>query len=194
MPNLEIESQYPNQIIVGIDEAGRGPLSGPVVAAAVIIDQNYIIEGIRDSKKLSAKKRELLYKEITTYYQYGVGIISSEEIDKINILEATKKACILALEDIKTKVDIVLVDGNMKFDDPRFISIIKGDDKSLSIASASIIAKITRDKIMQKLSIEFPEYQWQKNSGYGTEDHLNAIRKHGYSIHHRKSFKVKTLN
>ena len=165
MPDLEIENQYIGKIIVGVDEAGRGPLAGPVVAAAVILDQNQIISGIKDSKKLSKNKREELFGHITAKYLWSVGIVGPEEIDRINILEATKKACCLAVDSIKTKAEIVLVDGNMKFNDERYLSIIKGDDKSISIAAASIVAKVTRDRIMEDLSREFSVYGWNRNSG-----------------------------
>lgn len=194
MADLELEGQYEGMIIAGIDEAGRGPLAGPVVAAAVIVDQNNIIEGIRDSKKIAKKKREDLYDKITSNYQWSVGIVSPGEIDEINILEATKKACEIAAASINIKPEIVLVDGNMKFSDSRFHSVVKGDDKSISIAAASIIAKVTRDRIMDQLSSEFPEYKWYKNSGYGTKDHINIIIEKGRTIHHRKSFKVKGVD
>ena len=188
MVNFEIENQYKNKIIAGVDEAGRGPLAGPVVAAAVIVDQNNYIEGIQDSKKLSKQKRIKLYDLIIKNYYYGVGIISSEEIDQINILEATKKACCMAVEALNITPEIVLVDGNMKFLDIRYKSIIKGDNKSYSIAAASIIAKETRDRLMRLLGQEHPFYDWHKNSGYGTKYHLEAIKKHGITVHHRKSF------
>jgi ribonuclease HII len=194
MADLEIEKTYGNVIIAGVDEAGRGPLAGPVVAAAVIVDQQNIIAGIKDSKKILKKKREELYNMITANYCWSVGIISSEEVDQINILEATKKACKLAVSSMKIGAEIVLVDGNMKFDDMRFYSIIKGDDKSMSIAAASIIAKVTRDRIMEELSSDFPAYKWHKNSGYGTKDHIDAIVQNGRTIHHRKTFKVKGVD
>ena len=190
MVDLTIEDQYGELIIAGVDEAGRGPWSGPVVAAAVIIDRKNIIAGINDSKKIAKKKREALFQQITTNYLWSVGIVEADEIDRINILEATKKACQIAVNSISTRADIVIVDGNMKFDDQRYNSIIKGDAKSLSIAAASIIAKVTRDRIMDKLSAEHPEYKWEKNSGYGTKDHLAAIIKYGLTKHHRKSFKI----
>ena len=193
MTDLEIEQRFFGKIIAGVDEAGRGPLAGPVVAAAVIVDQNNIIKGIRDSKKLSKKKREDIYHSITSHYIWSVGIVGSDEIDEINILQATIKACRLAVSALEAKVDIVLVDGNMKFDDQKFLSIIKGDDKSISIAAASIVAKVTRDRLMNDLSNEFPEYKWHQNAGYGTKEHKEAIIKHGQSVHHRKSFKVKDL-
>lgn len=194
MADLEIEKQYEGMIIAGVDEAGRGPLAGPVVAAAVIVDQDVHIEGIRDSKKISKKKREDLYEKIISHYRWAVGIVLPSEIDQINILEATKKACEIAVSSISIKPEIVLVDGNMKFKDKRFHSIIKGDDKSISIASASIIAKVTRDRMMDDLSKDFPAYKWHKNSGYGTKNHINAIIENGRTIHHRKSFKVKGVD
>ncbi len=188
MVNFEIEYEYRGSVIAGVDEAGRGPLAGPVVAAAVIVDQTIIIDGIRDSKKIAKRKRESLYELITEHYCFGVGIVSPKEIDQINILEATKKACCLAVGNLSSRPGIVIVDGNMKFDGSRYVSIIKGDDKSISIAAASIIAKVTRDRMMEKLSQEYPAYDWHKNSGYGTKQHLEAITNHGITMHHRKSF------
>ncbi len=188
--DLSIESNYQG-VVAGVDEAGRGPLAGPVVAAAVIIDQNNLIKGIKDSKKLSKNKREELYVKITQNYVWSIGVVEPKEIDEINILEATKKACVLAVEGLIKEPSVVIVDGNMKFSDKRFISYIKGDDKSISIAAASIIAKVTRDRIMGLLHQEFPYYFWAKNSGYGTKEHISAIEKYGSSIHHRLSFKLK---
>ena len=188
--DLSIESNYPG-VVAGVDEAGRGPLAGPVVAAAVIIDQKNLIEGIKDSKKLSQNKREELYVKITQNYTWSIGVVGPKEIDEINILQATKKACILAVEGLIKEPSVVIVDGNMKFSDKRFVSYIKGDDKSISIAAASIIAKVTRDRMMALLHQEFPYYFWAKNSGYGTKEHISAIEKYGSSIHHRLSFKLK---
>jgi len=188
--DLSIESNYQG-IVAGVDEAGRGPLAGPVVAAAVIIDQNNLIEGIKDSKKLSKNTREELYTKITQNYVWSIGVVEPKEIDEINILEATKKACVLAVEGLIKEPSVVIVDGNMKFSDKRFVSYIKGDDKSISIAAASIIAKVTRDRMMELLHQEFPCYFWAKNSGYGTKEHISAIEKYGVSIHHRLSFKLK---
>ena len=188
--DLSIESNYQG-VVAGIDEAGRGPLAGPVVAAAVIIDQNNLIEGIKDSKKLSKNKREELYVKITQNYVWSIGVVGPKEIDEINILEATKKACVLAVEGLIKEPSVVIVDGNMKFSDKRFVSYVKGDDKSISIAAASIIAKVTRDRMMALLHQEFPYYFWAKNSGYGTKEHISAIEKYGSSIHHRLSFKLK---
>lgn len=187
---LHFEKKYIGQIIAGVDEAGRGPLAGPVVAGAVIVDQTNIIPGIKDSKKLTYNKREYLYEQIINNYIWAVGIVSHTEIDQINILEATKKACIQAVKNLQVNPSVVLVDGNMKFTDERFVSIINGDNLSLSIAAASIIAKVTRDRIMKKLSLEFPNYNWHKNFGYGTKEHKNAISTYGLSIYHRKSFKI----
>ena len=194
MADLEIEKQYGDIIIAGVDEAGRGLLAGPVVAAAVIVDQQNIIAGIQDSKKIPKKKREELYGKITANYLWSVGIVSPAEIDEINILQATKKACKMAVSSMETRAELVLVDGNMKFDDERFYSIIKGDDKSMSIAAASIVAKVTRDRIMEELSQEFSAYKWHKNSGYGTKDHINAIIRNGRTTHHRRSSKVKGVD
>lgn len=189
---FKVEQKYLSPV-AGVDEAGRGPLVGPVVAAAVIIDQTKIIEGIKDSKKLNKKTRELLYDKITQHYIWSIGIVHQDEIDAINILEATKKACIIAVANLPATPATVLIDGNMKFEDLRFISIINGDNLSLSISAASIVAKVTRDLLMYEYSKEFPHYMWHKNSGYGTKEHLEAIKLYGISPYHRHSFKVKIL-
>ena len=191
MPDLKLELQYVGKVIAGIDEVGMGPLAGPVVASAVIVDQNNIIPGIKDSKKLTPKMREYLYDKITEHYTWSVSLIDNDEIDQINIREAAKKACIMSVQKLGPNVEIVMVDGNMKFQDPRFISIIKGDDLSVSIAASSIVAKVTRDRLMAELAKEFPQYLWHKNSGYGTKEHLEAIKINGLSPYHRKSFKVR---
>jgi ribonuclease HII len=188
MPNLLLELQYPSKIVAGIDEAGRGPLAGPVVAAAVIVKQDIIIDGINDSKKLSVTKREKLYDLIMEHYTFGIGEASVEEINEINILEATKVACIRAAEKLSIKPDIVLVDGNMKFANDSYKSIIKGDTLSISIAAASILAKVYRDRMMVELSKKYPQYLWAKNSGYGTANHIAAIKEHGPVMHHRSKF------
>ena len=191
MPDLKLELQYVGKVIAGIDEVGMGPLAGPVVASAVIVDQNNIIPGIKDSKKLTPKMREYLYDKITEHYTWSVSLIDNDEIDQINIREAAKKACIMSVQKLGPNVEIVMVDGNMKFQDPRFISIIKGDDLSVSIAASSIVAKVTRDRLMAELAKEFPQYLWHKNSGYWTKEHLEAIKINGLSPYHRKSFKVR---
>lgn len=192
MTIFKLEQQYSGPV-AGIDEAGRGPLVGPVVAAAVIVDQTKIIDGIKDSKKLTKKKRELLYEQITKYYIWSIGIVHQDEIDIINILEATKTACYIAATNLPVTPNIILVDGNMKFADPRFVSIINGDNLSVSISAASIVAKVTRDRLMLEYSKEFPQYLWHKNSGYGTKEHLQAINLYGLSPYHRRSFKVKSI-
>ncbi|MCC8416218.1 MAG: ribonuclease HII [Rickettsia endosymbiont of Gnoriste bilineata] len=189
---FELEQKYIG-LVAGVDEAGRGPLVGPVVAASVIIDQTKIINGIKDSKKLTRERRNLLYEQITQNYIWSVGIVYHDEIDIINILEATKKACTISVANLSVKPDTVLIDGNMKFNDPRFISIVNGDNLSISIGAASIIAKVTRDRLLLECAKEFPEYMWHKNFGYGTKEHLNAISLYGLSSYHRKSFKVKSF-
>ena len=188
-----LNKSYSNLILeCGTDEAGRGCLAGPVTAAAILLPNNFEFHLLNDSKLLSEKIREKLKPEIEAKaISFAVTHIFSNEIDEINILEATKKACVLAVEGLIKEPSVVIVDGNMKFSDKRFVSYIKGDDKSISIAAASIIAKVTRDRIMGLLHQEFPYYFWAKNSGYGTKEHISAIEKYGSSIHHRLSFKLK---
>jgi len=176
--------------LAGIDEAGRGPLAGPVIAACVVFDKDVVIEGINDSKKLSEKKRELLYDEIVTKaLTYGIGIIDNEEIDKINILQATLKAMKTASEKLSITPDIILVDGNKSFyTNIPIKTVVKGDAKSFAIASASILAKVTRDRLMKKAAIKYPNYDWLNNKGYGTIKHIEAIKKYGPTPLHRMSF------
>lgn len=177
--------------ICGIDEAGRGPLAGPVVVAAVIMPKDSMIEGVNDSKKVSEKKREKLYEEITQKaIAWGVGIIDQEEIDNINILNATKKGLTTALTQLTEKPDIILVDALTKINTLGipYESIIKGDAKSYSIAAASIIAKVTRDRIMRKWDEIYPEYGFEKHKGYGTKAHIEAIQNYGICKIHRKTF------
>ena len=177
-----------DKIIVGIDEAGRGPLAGPVVAAAVILPNEII--GVADSKKLSAKKREILYQQIMLAGKVGVGIASVAEIDQFNILAATMLAMQRAYNNLKTTANIVLIDGNKapQLDCPSVQTIIDGDNKVPLISAASIIAKVTRDRMMQDLDLQHPQYLWKKNAGYGTKDHLAAMDKFGVTEHHRTSF------
>ncbi len=179
-------------LIVGVDEAGRGPLAGPVVAAAVVFARAYVNNEINDSKQLSEKKREALYDEIiNNALGYGIAIIDAETIDKINIYEATKVAMKKAIKQIKCKYDLILTDA-MKLDglDKEVIPIIKGDAKALPIAAASILAKVTRDRIMVNLSQKYPQYNFAKNKGYGTKDHLNALEQFGpIDKIHRFSYK-----
>lgn len=176
-------------LIAGIDEVGRGPLAGPVVAASVILPHEFKLLGIDDSKKLTFQQREEFYHVIKEQaIGIGIGIIGNEEIDEINIFEATKKAMLSSIEQLAVKPEFLLVDA-VKLDTP-FSSeaIIKGDSRSISIAAASIIAKVTRDRIMIDLDSKFPQYQFAKNMGYGTKEHLLAIEKHGIISHHRKTF------
>ena len=187
--------------IAGIDEAGRGPLAGPVVVACVVMPRDSMIEGVNDSKKVSEKKREKLYEEIIKEaIGYGVGIISQEEIDRINILNATKEGLTTAIKemgkDLKEKKrnfdkpEIILVDALTKIDTDHipYKSIIKGDAKSYSIAAASIIAKVTRDRIMRQWAEVYPMYGFEKHKGYGTSAHISAIKEYGLCPLHRRSF------
>ena len=190
---LEFERQYYSQgknLIAGIDEVGRGPLCGPVVAASVILPQNVEIPGVSDSKKLSAKKRDTLYKEIETHaLDIGLGIIHEDRIDEINILQATMQAMRESIENLKQNPDMLLVDGNIKpLTSIPQDSIIKGDSKSLSIASASIIAKVTRDRMMGQYDMIYPGYGLYRNMGYGTKEHIEALRSSFSTPIHRKSF------
>ncbi len=177
-------------LMAGVDEAGRGPLAGPVVAAAVIFDSKTSIEKVNDSKKISEKVREQLYDIIVKKaIAFGVGIVDEKTIDDINILQATMTAMKEAVNNLKITPDLVLIDGNKTFESNiEAKSIIKGDSLSFSIAAASIIAKVTRDRIMRKASESFPEYLWSKNKGYGTREHIGAIQKYGPSPLHRISF------
>ena len=184
---------HKNKIEVGCDEAGRGCLAGPVIAAAVILPKKFKNPLLNDSKKLSEKKRFLLKTEIKKYaIAYGIGIVDHKEIDKINILNASILAMHRALDQIKNPFDSILVDGNRfkNYKETEHHCIIKGDSKYLSIAAASILAKTYRDDLMKKLHLEYPQYQWEKNKGYPTESHRAAIKKIGLSQYHRKSFKL----
>lgn len=179
------------QYIGGIDEAGRGPLAGPVVVASVILPRDSMIEGVNDSKKVSEKKRELLYEQIIQEaISYGVGIIDPKEIDEINILNATKKGLTTSLLELSIKPDLILVDALTQIDTLGipYQSIIKGDAKSYSIAAASIIAKVTRDRIMRQWEEIYPQYGFEKHKGYGTAMHIAAIKENGICTIHRKSF------
>ncbi len=192
MADFSIEDEYEGTVC-GLDEVGRGPLAGPVVAACVIIPKNKrkldFIESIKDSKKLSEKKREDLYRRITEELPYSISEITPEEIDEINILQASLKAMKIA-HDCFEGIDHALVDGNKAPKDlySHAITVIKGDAKSKSIAAASIVAKVYRDNIMCKLDALYPCYGWRKNSGYPTAQHREAIKAHGITPHHRKSF------
>ncbi|MDF2945959.1 MAG: rnhB [Bacillales bacterium] len=175
--------------IAGIDEVGRGPLAGPVVSAAVILKKDSILLGVDDSKKLTDEKRDMLYNVILENSEaIGIGIIGPEHIDEVNIYEATKLAMVQAVNNLSIQPEHLLIDA-MKIDiGIPYTSIIKGDSKSLSIAAASIIAKVTRDRIMKDLSLKYPEYLFEKNMGYGTRDHLDAISRFGVLPIHRMTF------
>ncbi|WP_294705549.1 ribonuclease HII [uncultured Fusobacterium sp.] len=186
--------------IIGVDEAGRGPLAGPVVAAAAKL-KNYseALQEINDSKKLTEKKREKLFDIILENFEIGIGIATPEEIDEINILNATFLAMRRALKDLEKKIEIddalILVDGNFKIREyfGNQEPVIKGDAKSLSIAAASIIAKVTRDRLMLEESKNYPEYQFEKHKGYGTKAHRTVLLQKGPTPIHRKSFLTKIL-
>jgi len=179
------------QYICGIDEAGRGPLAGPVVVGAVILPKDSFIEGINDSKKISEKKREKIYEQIIDQaIAYGVGIVEQKTIDEINILNATKLALKLAIENLKVKPNLILVDALKEMDTCGipYKSIIKGDAKNYCIAAASIIAKVTRDRIIQEWDEIYRKYGFVKHKGYGTAAHIKAIKEYGPCALHRKSF------
>jgi ribonuclease HII len=178
------------KLIAGTDEAGRGPLAGPVVAAAVIFSPEMYIDGVDDSKKLSEKERHKLYHLIVEKaVTYGVSVISNSRIDKINILQASLLAMKTAVNKLAIKPDLILIDGNKTFiHEVTTIPIVRGDSKSFAIAAASILAKVTRDRIMRNLSNKHPEYLWSKNKGYPTHEHINAIKSFGVTSLHRISF------
>lgn len=181
--------------VCGVDEAGRGPLAGPVYAAAVILPQGLVIEGLNDSKKLSEKKRELLYDEITkNAVAWSVAYATEKEIDEYNILQATFLAMKRAVESLEPKADYALIDGNrMPLLDIRGETVIKGDSLSMSIAAASILAKVTRDRLMMDIDKMYPQYQFSKHKGYGTKLHYEMLAEHGVSPVHRRSFLKKIL-
>lgn len=175
----------------GLDEAGRGSLSGPVYAAAVILSPEIIIEGLDDSKKLTAKKRYLLREQIIEKsLAWAVASVDNEEIDKINILNASIKAMHLSIDKLKIKPEYLIVDGNkfLKYKQIPYKTIVKGDSKYMSIAAASILAKTFRDDYMIKVDEDFPEYNWKKNKGYATKEHREMVMKYGLTGLHRKNF------
>ena len=192
----KIAYQEGYQFIAGIDEAGRGPLAGPVVAAAVILPPGYLNSEIKDSKKLSAGKRDELYETINREaIAVGMMVVDADIIDRVNILQATLQAMRDAVLELPASPDFLLIDGNQRV--PILTPqkpIVKGDSLSISIAAASIIAKVSRDRIMEMYHRQFPHYNFQRNKGYGTKEHLDAIKKFGICKIHRKSFHVKNLN
>ena len=196
----DFDKEY-KTLIIGVDEAGRGPLAGPVVAAAVVINEySSYLDEVNDSKKLTESKRERIFENILNDNNilYGVGIVDADVIDEINILEATYIAMKEAIENI-TNSDkeryLILVDGNRKIKNCEYNqeTIVKGDSKSLAIATASIIAKVTRDRIMKELDLKIPGYNFSKHKGYGTKEHYKLLRENGVSNIHRKSFLKKLL-
>lgn len=196
MCEYEMDSRKKGYIYIGgIDEAGRGPLAGPVVAAVAIFDSETKIRGVNDSKKLSEKKRNELFDEIKEKaLDFGIGIVDNDTVDDINILNATYEAMKRAVNCLKIKPDILLMDAVIIKDlDIEQISLIKGDQKSISIAAASILAKVTRDEIMYQYDLQYPEYDFKSNKGYGTAKHYESIEKCGITPIHRKSF-LKNIN
>ncbi len=189
---LEVINRQGYSFVVGVDEAGRGPGAGPVVACAINIppDNANRFEGrIKDSKKMTRKQRVRMYGALVTSYDYGIGIVDNRVVDEINILEATKLAMKKAVAKLP-EADYALIDGNMKMDniDLPYRSIVKGDSLSLSIAAASVIAKETRDRIMEEYHEEYPVYGWNSNKGYLSRKHVEAISKYGTTPYHRLSF------
>ncbi len=187
-PTFEIEETV-GGLVAGVDEAGRGPLAGPVVAAAVILSPQCTPAGIRDSKTLSEPRRKDIAAALMKVAHVGVGVASVEEIDRLNILQASLLAMTRAVAALPLAPAACIVDGNIKpkLPCPAF-TVIKGDAKSMSIAAASIVAKVTRDKMMRDLARDFPEYAWEKNKGYGVEAHRAALLQFGVTPHHRRSF------
>ena len=187
-PSYKFDEAYESPII-GVDEVGRGPLAGPVISAAIILNKEIIPEGINDSKKLSKKKRIIINEQLILHHSYAIGVATVEEIDKINILQASLLAMKRAILGLKIVPKSILIDGNKLPDlEYKMYPIVKGDSKSASIAAASIIAKVYRDKLMEDLSIQYPGYYWEKNSGYGTKQHLLALNNLGVTPIHRKTF------
>lgn len=196
MPDFALERAHidAGQVrVCGVDEAGRGPLAGPVVAAAVVLDpvalETPLFRKLDDSKRMTAKARDALFEVIMATADVGVGICGVDDIDRLNILGATMKAMADAVGALDMSPDVALVDGNRE---PKLAClsecVVKGDSRSLSIAAASVIAKVTRDRIMQDLDARYPGYGWARNAGYGTAEHLAALRERGVTEHHRRSF------
>ena len=193
VPDYALETALTEQgffCIAGVDEAGRGPLAGPVTAAAVLLDPRDYPKGLNDSKKLSAKIREKLFEEITSCSNYSIAHVSVEEIDRTNILRAALEAMNRSLEQLSPRPDYALIDGNFIPENLPCVArpVVKGDAMSVSIAAASILAKVSRDRIMAEYDRHYPEYGWRSNAGYGTRTHLEALREFGPTPLHRKSF------
>lgn len=193
MPDLTYENQYPGQYVAGLDEVGRGCLAGPVVACAVVLKPNAQLPGVDDSKTLSAEKREALVDAIMDQsLSVAVGVAEVHEIDQFNILQATKLAMSRAIDRLTVRPQVLLIDGDKKQQLPDKtqpqVFITKGDHHSLSIAAASIIAKVVRDRLMAEMHLSYPEFNWAQNAGYGTKAHYDALSQFGYTPHHRRSF------
>lgn len=199
MVDFSIENAYRNQqysVICGVDEAGRGPLAGPVYAAAVILSPDTVIDGLNDSKKLTEKKREALFPIIQEKaVAYGIGFATEQEIDEVNILNATFLAMRRAVEQLPIQPDLLLIDGNQK---PKIgvceeVTVIKGDAKSMSIAAASVLAKVSRDRFMLELAEKYSQYGFEKHKGYGTKLHYEKIAEYGIAPIHRRTFLKKII-
>ncbi|MBS7389800.1 MAG: ribonuclease HII [Ruminococcus sp.] len=198
MVDYSIENEYREKgfnIICGVDEAGRGPLAGPVYAAAVILPSDCVIEGLNDSKKLTEKKREALFDEIKEKaLAYGIASADEKEIDEINILNATFLAMKRAIASLSVKPDLALIDGNQKpHTDIEEVTVIKGDAKSMSIAAASVLAKVSRDRFMLEMAEKYPQYEFARHKGYGTKLHYEKIAQYGVCDIHRRTFLKKIL-
>lgn len=198
MVDYSIENEYREKgfdIICGVDEAGRGPLAGPVYAAAVILPSDCVIEGLNDSKKLTEKKREALFDEIKEKaLAYGIARADEKEIDEINILNATFLAMKRAIDSLSVKPDLALIDGNQKpHTDIEEVTVVKGDAKSMSIAAASVLAKVSRDRFMLEMAGKYPQYEFARHKGYGTKLHYEKIAQYGVCDIHRRTFLKKIL-
>ena len=198
MVDYSIENEYREKgfnVICGVDEAGRGPLAGPVYAAAVILPSDCVIEGLNDSKKLTEKKREKLFDEIKEKaLAYGIASADEKEIDEINILNATFLAMKRAIDSLSVKPDLALIDGNQRpHTDIEEVTVIKGDAKSMSIAAASVLAKVSRDRFMLEMAEKYPQYEFARHKGYGTKLHYEKIAQYGVCDIHRRTFLKKIL-
>lgn len=186
---VEFDKSYNVNTLCGVDEAGRGPLAGPVCVCACIMPYDDIIIGIDDSKKLSEKKREMLYEQITAVADYCVVMVDRRVIDSINILQATKQGMVKAISGLNVKPELAVIDAvNKLATDVKYDSVVKADAKSYCVAAASIIAKVTRDRYMRELDKKYPMYGFAGNKGYGTAEHISALKAHGYCPEHRRTF------
>jgi len=192
MPDFTLEDaarRAHGELVAGIDEAGRGPWAGPVVAAAVVVDESCVFAGLNDSKLVAAEAREALFQQITESADVGIGIVDVATIDRLNILQASLQAMQIAFASLPRRANAALIDGNRAPDLPcPTTPCVGGDSRSASIAAASIIAKVTRDRLMRELHDTFPAYGWARNKGYGTREHASALALHGVTQHHRRSF------